>query len=45
MLFAGTMFGDESPNYIRISYLQPLPLIKEAVGRMRTFIDGLKVAA
>lgn len=45
MVFAGTMFGDPSPNYIRISYLQPLPLIREAIGRMAGFIDGLRAAA
>src|SRR3569833_1418029 len=38
MLFPGTMFGDESSDYIRISYLQPLPLIKEAIERMQGFI-------
>ncbi|MBT8405648.1 MAG: pyridoxal phosphate-dependent aminotransferase [Gemmatimonadetes bacterium] len=38
MLFPGTMFGDESTDYIRISYLQPLPLIQEAMGRIATFV-------
>ncbi len=37
MVFPGTMFGDESTDYIRISYLQPLPLIREAVGRITAF--------
>jgi aminotransferase len=38
MVFAGTMFGDASADYIRISFLQPLELIKVAVERMRGFI-------
>lgn len=38
MLFPGTMFGDHDPSYIRMSFLQPLPLIKEAVERMKGFI-------
>jgi aminotransferase len=38
MLFPGTMFGDESTDYIRISYLQPLPMIKEAMERIASFV-------
>jgi aminotransferase len=38
MVFPGTMFGDDSTDYIRISYLQPLPIIKEAMERIRGFI-------
>jgi aminotransferase len=38
MVFAGTMFGDASADYIRISFLQPLELIEVAVERMRGFI-------
>ncbi|NNF27733.1 MAG: pyridoxal phosphate-dependent aminotransferase [Gemmatimonadetes bacterium] len=40
MVFPGTMFGDSSTDYIRISYLQPLPLIKEAMARITTFVQG-----
>jgi aminotransferase len=45
MLFPGTMFGDHDPSYIRLSFLQPLPVLKEAVERMRTFMDNLGKAA
>lgn len=45
MLFPGTMFGDHDPNYIRLSFLQPLPVLKEAVERMRTFMNRLGKAA
>ncbi len=38
MIFPGSMFGDDSDKYVRISYLQPLPRIIEAVGRMSEFI-------
>jgi aspartate/methionine/tyrosine aminotransferase len=38
MIFPGSMFGDDSDKYVRISYLQPLPRIKEAVGRMSEYI-------
>jgi aminotransferase len=39
MVFPGTMFGDESTDYIRISYLQPLPMIQEAMERITSFVD------
>ena len=38
MVFPGTMFGDTSTDYIRISYLQPLPLIQEAMERVTQFV-------
>lgn len=38
LIFPGTMFGDESEDHIRISYLQPLERIKEAVARMERVI-------
>ena len=45
MLFPGTMFGDESTDYIRISYLQPLPLIQEAMERITTFTNNARSSA
>ena len=45
MLFPGTMFGDHDPSYIRMSFLQPLPLIKDAVERMKRFMATLGKAA
>ena len=45
MLFPGTMFGDESTDYIRISYLQPLPMIKEAVERIAAFVTHARSSA
>jgi aminotransferase len=44
MVFPGAMFGDESPNYIRIGYLQPLPLIQEAMRRIAAFVAKRKAA-
>jgi aspartate/methionine/tyrosine aminotransferase len=38
MVFPGTMFGDDSTDYIRISYLQPLDRIREAMDRIAGFI-------
>lgn len=38
MLFPGTMFGDHDPSYIRMSFLQPLDKIRDAVTRMKGFI-------
>lgn len=38
MLFPGTMFGDHDPSYIRMSFLQPLDKIKDAVERMKGFM-------
>ena len=45
MVFPGTMFGDDSTDYIRISYLQPLPLIKDAMQRIAGFIAQHKTGA
>ena len=45
MLFPGTMFGDDSTDYIRISYLQPLPMIQEAVRRITAFATRARAAA
>ena len=42
MVFPGTMFGDTSTDYIRISYLQPLPLIQEAMDRIATFTTSAR---
>ena len=38
-LFRATLFGDDSDRYVRISYLQPLPRIEEALERMRRFLQ------
>ncbi len=45
MLFPGTMFGDDSTDYIRISYLQPLPMIQEAMKRITAFAKSARAAA
>lgn len=45
MVFPGSMFGDDSPNYIRIGYLQPLPLIQEAMRRIADFVAKPRAAA
>jgi aspartate/methionine/tyrosine aminotransferase len=39
MVFPGEMFGDDSGNYIRFSYLQPLERIREALARMAVFME------
>ena len=45
LIFPGTMFGDESEDHIRISYLQPLERIKEAVARMERVIAKYNTTA
>ena len=45
LIFPGTMFGDESKDHIRISYLQPLERIKEAIARMERVIAKYSVMA
>lgn len=44
MVFPGDMFGDPESDFIRISYLQPLPVIKEAMERIKGFIKAHKKA-
>jgi aminotransferase len=41
MFQPGTMFGDDSDDFVRIGYLQPLPRIREAFERVRAFIAKL----
>ena len=41
----GSMFGDESDDYIRISYLQPLPRIQQAMERVASFTANARTAA
>ena len=38
LIFPGTLFGDEDDRYVRISLLQPMPRLEEAVVRMRQVI-------
>ena len=38
MLFPGTMFGDHDPSYIRMSFLQPIDKLRDAVERMKGFM-------
>jgi aspartate/methionine/tyrosine aminotransferase len=45
LLFPGSMFGDEIDSYVRMSYLQPLDRIKEAMKRMATVIEKHRVSA
>ncbi len=45
MVFPGTMFGDDSRHYIRISYLQPLPRIQEAMARIAAFTSKVRAGA
>ena len=42
LIFPGNLFGDDSDNYIRISYLQPIARIREAVERMNAFVESQK---
>lgn len=45
LLFPGSMFGDENDVYVRISYLQPLQRIEEAIERMARVIAAQGVEA
>ena len=45
MVFPGSMFGDDSTDYIRISYLQPLPMIQEAMERIASFTSRVRSAS
>jgi aminotransferase len=38
LIFPGRMFGDDNDHYIRISYVQPLERIVEAVDRIGAFV-------
>lgn len=38
MVFPGMLFGDEDDRYIRISFLQPIEKLREAVNRLESFL-------
>jgi aminotransferase len=42
LLFPGSLFGDDSDRYTRVSYLQPLERIEEAMQRFASVVDGLR---
>jgi aminotransferase len=42
LLFPGTLFGDQENKYIRLSYLQPMNKIKEAMNKMHNFVESKK---
>lgn len=42
MVFPGDMFGEPDSDFIRISYLQPLPLIEEAMTRITAYVKAQK---
>ena len=42
LLFPGTLFGDQEDKYIRLSYLQPMNKIEEAMNKMHNFVESKK---
>jgi aminotransferase len=42
LLFPGTLFGDQEDKYIRLSYLQPMNKIEEAMNKMHNFVENKK---
>lgn len=40
LVFPGALFGDEVDAYVRISYLQPMDRLREAMDRMGTVLAG-----
>ncbi len=44
MMFPGSLFGDHCDDYVRISLLQPLPKVQEAITRMEKVVKGLVAA-
>jgi aminotransferase len=39
LIFPGTAFGERWVNWLRISYLQPAPVLEEAIERMATVLE------
>jgi len=44
MIFPGAMFGDEQDAYVRVSYLQPMDRIREAVERIGIVLDSSRAS-
>lgn len=38
LIFPGDLFGDPGSAFVRVSYLQPLPRLREAMGRIGAFL-------
>ena len=45
MIFPGDLFGDPDSDFVRISYLQPLPRLREAMDRIGAFLAAHREAA
>ena len=44
LIFPGDLFGDPGSDFVRISYLQPLPRLREAMERIGGFIRSMEAA-
>jgi aspartate/methionine/tyrosine aminotransferase len=44
MIFPGSLFGDHCDDYVRISLLQPMPRIEEALRRMEAVVAAMKAS-
>ena len=44
LIFPGDLFGDPGSDFVRISYLQPLPRLREAMERIGTFLSAREAA-
>ncbi len=44
LIFPGDLFGDPGSDFVRISYLQPLPRLREAMERIGAFLSAREAA-
>ncbi len=44
MMFPGSLFGDHCDDYVRISLLQPIAKVQEAISRMEKVVKALVAA-
>ena len=44
LIFPGDLFGDPGSDFVRISYLQPLPRLREAMERIGGFMRSVEAA-
>jgi aminotransferase len=45
MLFPGALFGEDSDQYVRIGYLQPMARLEEGIDRLAAFLADVRVRA
>jgi aspartate/methionine/tyrosine aminotransferase len=42
MIYPGIIYGDHTDDFVRMSLTQPVPKIREAIGRMKAVVEAIR---